>query len=152
MMMKQLLYVENEEALGNSLKKAFGNCKTQITVTKSLAHAAQLISVTLFDLILMDVTINEEKDGIRLINMLREKHVFTPVCFITNTTAESLEEELFNQNCLKIISKTLDVDKIIREVDEALYLATEAMPRFYSINKKLSVAKKFLGNQLLKMP
>lgn len=146
--MKRLLFIERDETFGNSLRKAFGNCKTQITVTRSLAHATELIVKTAFDLILMDVTINEKNDGLTLVTMLRDQQIFTPVCFITNTTAQSLEEELFNQNCLKIISKTLEVDKIIREIDEALYLATEAMPRFRSINKKLSVAKKFLGNQL----
>ena len=80
--MSNILVVDDEKVLGESIKDALASEGYQVKIASNGHIGFELISTEPFDLIILDVMM-PEINGIDLCKKVREMNVLTPILFLT---------------------------------------------------------------------
>ncbi|MDF1611203.1 response regulator [Stygiobacter electus] len=118
---KKVLIVDDEE-LAQDFLRFFLSKKYDVYSVGSVNSFYNIINTVRFDLILMDVSLKDSKDGIQLTKELKSSSIYknVPIFVLTafNTTAEKRNAEAAGAD--KFLSKPVDQKLLMRYIDEAL--------------------------------
>lgn len=118
---KKVLVVDDED-LAQDFLRFFLSKKYDVYSVGSVNSFYNIINTVRFDLILMDISLKDSKDGIQLTKELKSSSIYknVPIFVLTafNTTAERRNAEAAGAN--KFLSKPIDQKLLMRYIDEAL--------------------------------
>ncbi|MFZ5947824.1 MAG: response regulator [Stygiobacter sp.] len=118
---KKVLVVDDED-LAQDFLRFFLSKKYDVYSVGSVNSFYNIINTVRFDLILMDVSLKDSKDGIQLTRELKSSSIYknVPIFVLTafNTTAERRNAEAAGAD--KFLSKPVDQKLLMRYIDEAL--------------------------------
>ncbi len=118
---KKVLVVDDED-LAQDFLRFFLSKKYDVYSVGSVNSFYNIINTVRFDLILMDISLKDSKDGIQLTKELKSSSIYknVPIFVLTafNTTAERRNAEAAGAN--KFLSKPVDQKLLMRYIDEAL--------------------------------
>lgn len=117
---KKVLIVDDEE-LAQDFLRFFLSKKYEVYSVGSVNSFYNIIQTVKFDLILMDVSLKDSKDGIQLTKELKSSSIYkdVPIFVLTafNTTAERKNAEAAGAD--KFLSKPIDQKLLMKFIDEA---------------------------------
>ena len=120
---KKVLIVDDEE-LAQDFLRFFLSKRFDVYTVGSVSTFYNVINKVDFDIILMDISLRDSKDGIQLTKELREspRHKEIPIFVLTafNTTKERINAETAGAN--KFLTKPVDSKLLVKLIDEALAL------------------------------
>ncbi len=118
---KKVLIVDDEE-LAQEFLRFFLSKKYDVYTVGSVNTFYNIISNVTFDLILMDISLRDTKDGIQLTRELKasERHRNVPIFVLTafNTTKERNGAAAAGAD--KFITKPVDTKILVKMIEEAL--------------------------------
>ncbi|KAF0151698.1 MAG: response regulator receiver [Ignavibacteria bacterium] len=119
---KQKVLVVDDEELAQDFLRFFLSKRFDVYTVGSVSTFYNIINKIDFDLILMDISLRDSKDGIQLTKELRAspKHKHIPIFVLTafNTTKERSNAEAAGAS--KFLTKPVDTKVLVRLIDEAL--------------------------------
>jgi len=117
----KILIVDDEE-LAQDFLRFFLSKRFEVYTVGSVNSFYNIINSNDFDIILMDISLRDSKDGIQLTKELREspKHKNIPIFVLTafNTTNERHKAEA--AGATKFLTKPVDSKLLLKLIDEAL--------------------------------
>lgn len=118
---KKVLIVDDEE-LAQDFLRFFLSKKFDVFTVGSVNAFYNVINNVNFDVIIMDISLRDYKDGIQLTRELRatEKYKSTPIFVLTafNTTKE--RQNAISVGASKFLTKPVDAKILLKNIDEAL--------------------------------
>lgn len=118
---KKVLVVDDEE-LAQDFLRFFLSKKFDVYTVGSVNSFYNIINSIKFDLILMDISLRDSKDGIQLTKELKSSSVYknVPIFVLTafNTTAERKNAEAAGAD--KFLTKPVDQKILMKYIDEVL--------------------------------
>ena len=120
--MKRLLVVDDERGSRESLRSIFEKLY-QVTLADGAAAAQRLLSEERFDLMLLDVMM-QQKDGVTLLKEAHEAYPDLPVIMVSASTSVRPVVESMKSGALDFVSKPFDVAEIRHAVARALETST----------------------------
>ena len=102
--MNKILLIEDDNILCELIKEYFNENNYHISYCKSQNKALEIISKEIFDLLLLDVKI-ENGNGFDLLQQIREQNINTPAIFTTSLNNISDLEKGFSIGCNDYIKK-----------------------------------------------
>ena len=89
-MTDRILVIDDDSSVRLSLRQVFERENKEVTVADSGTSAIQLLERYIFDLIILDV-IMDDMDGFYVVNLIRKKrHLYS--CFVFKRTAGGTEQ------------------------------------------------------------
>ena len=119
--MSRLLIVDDDPNTLASLARAFRMEGYEVTVADHTARALQLVREQSFDLIFSDVVM-PDKNGIVLLEEMREAGVTTPVVMISGQATVDMAVRATKLGALDFLEKPLSTEKLLLTVENALRL------------------------------
>lgn len=118
--MKKVLIVEDEILIAMDLKYILEDAGFEVldTVT-SAAEAIEIIKTSIPDLIILDVFISGELNGIDLAEVIKQDYKI-PFYFLTANTETGMYNKLLAMKPLGIISKPFDEINMIKKLRSSL--------------------------------
>eukprot|EP00831_Metopus_contortus_P059617 TRINITY_DN51592_c0_g1_i2.p1 TRINITY_DN51592_c0_g1~~TRINITY_DN51592_c0_g1_i2.p1 ORF type:complete len:258 (+),score=35.40 TRINITY_DN51592_c0_g1_i2:106-879(+) len=120
--MTQILIVDDEEKLRNLLSMMLERKGMKTHKAIHGANALEMLEHNSYDLIISDIKM-PVMDGRQLISKMREKHILTPVIFITAFATIESAVEMMQQGACDYITKPFDSAKIYLAVEKAINLS-----------------------------
>ena len=102
---KNILIVEDNEALQESMQIYLGTRNFRIVQARSVDQALQLLQKETPDVILLDLLL-PEKNGIVLLESLQEKKSSIPVIVITNMETTDMREHCLQAGARDVLIKS----------------------------------------------
>ncbi|MCX7875596.1 MAG: response regulator [Melioribacteraceae bacterium] len=119
---KKVLVVDDEE-LAQDFLRFFLSKKFDVYTVGSVNAFYNIINSVKFDLILMDISLRDSKDGIQLTKELKSSSIYksVPIFVLTafNTTAERKNAEAAGAD--KFLTKPVDQKILMKYIEEALF-------------------------------
>lgn len=119
---RQKVLIVDDEELAQDFLRFFLSKKFDVYTVGSVNTFYNIINKVDFDIILMDISLRDSKDGIQLTKELRAspKHKNIPIFVLTafNTTKERNNAEAAGAN--KFLTKPVDSKLLVSMIDEAL--------------------------------
>ena len=119
--MSRLLIVDDDPNTLASLSRAFRMEGYEVTVSDNAVRALQLVREQSFDLIFSDVVM-PGKNGIVLLEEMREAGVATPVVMISGQATVDMAVRATKLGALDFLEKPLSTEKLLLTVENALKL------------------------------
>jgi DNA-binding NtrC family response regulator len=116
-----LLIVDDDPNTLASLARAFRMAGHEATVADQAARALELVRAQSFDLIFSDVVM-PGKDGITLLQEMRELGVTTPVVMISGQATLDMAVRATKLGAIDFLEKPLSTEKLLLTVENALRL------------------------------
>jgi len=116
----RMLFVDDEEGIRLTLPVILGKRGFEVKSVGSVAHALSEINDQRFDVLLSDLNINEESDGLLVIASMR---VSQPECrnfILTGYPSFETAQQGIRQNIDGYFTKPADVDDLISEIKAKL--------------------------------
>lgn len=119
---RQRVLIVDDEELAQDFLRFFLSKRFDVYTVGSVNAFYNIINKVDFDIILMDISLRDSKDGIQLTKELRAspKHKDIPIFILTafNTTKERNNAESAGAN--KFLTKPVDSKLLVSMIDEAL--------------------------------
>jgi ActR/RegA family two-component response regulator len=115
-----VLFVDDEEGIRLTLPKIFGKHGFHVKTVSSVPHALSEINDRRFDVLLSDLNINDEADGLLVIASMR---VSQPQCrnfVLTGYPSFETAQQGIRQSIDGYFTKPADVDDIVSEIKAKL--------------------------------
>jgi two-component system nitrogen regulation response regulator NtrX len=119
--LSRLLIVDDDPNTLASLSRAFRMEGYEVTVSDNAVRALQLVREQSFDLIFSDVVM-PGKNGIVLLEEMREAGVTTPVVMISGQATVDMAVRATKLGALDFLEKPLSTEKLLLTVENALRL------------------------------
>src|SRR5271157_1626734 len=116
-----LLIVDDEANTLASLSRAFRLAGYEATVCDSAVRALELVKTQPFDMILSDVVM-PEKDGLSLLEDLKNMELTTPVVMISGQAHIEMAVRATRLGAVDFLEKPLSTDKLLLTVENVLRL------------------------------
>ncbi|MFP4081838.1 MAG: ATPase, T2SS/T4P/T4SS family [Candidatus Aminicenantes bacterium] len=116
---KRILVVEDDEDMKNLISRFLKSKNYELYYAQDGIEALLEIGKTQFDLILSDINM-PNLDGMKLLEMLTQKAIKTPVILITSRTAEQDEIKGLSLGAVDYIKKPLSKDMLLLRVQRVL--------------------------------
>ncbi len=116
----RMLFVDDEEGIRMTLPVILGKHGFQVKAVGSVPHALSEINDQRFDVLLSDLNINEESDGLLVIASMR---VSQPECrnfILTGYPSFETAQQGIRQSIDGYFTKPADVDDLISEIKAKL--------------------------------
>lgn len=115
----KILVVDDEE-VNQMFLQYFLAKKFEVYTCGSLANYYNLIQAHQFDLVLMDVLLNEKKDGLELLKELRlmPKYRNTPVFILTSDNNSKTRTDAEDAGANQFLAKPVDGRTLVNIVDQ----------------------------------
>lgn len=110
---KSILIVDDDKTSGFLLNEVLKQRKAKTTIAENTSKFFQKIRSNKYDLVLMDINLNEEKTGIDLANQMKKENIDTPVILQSGSCNEY---PLDNVNCSDMIMKPIRIDSLISKI------------------------------------
>lgn len=117
-----LLIVEDDE-LSIKFFRLYLSKKFNLTLASTVEEFYKAINSSLtFDIILMDISLRDEKDGLQLTQELRSNHKYKncPIIALTANVFKRDEEAAYDAGINKFLRKPVDIEKLKYELDLAV--------------------------------
>lgn len=114
--MNKILLIEDDNILCELIKEYFNENNYHISYCKSQNKALEIISKEIFDLLLLDVKI-ENGNGFDLLQQIREQNINTPAIFTTSLNNISDLEKGFSIGCNDYIKKPYELKELLIRVN-----------------------------------
>lgn len=98
---------------------------TVIGVCRSGEEVLEQLKIEVPDIILMDIFINGNINGIETMRMVRENHTM-PVIFITALTKSELHDDALSMSPSDLLTKPISKADLLRSIDKLLNHVVEA--------------------------
>lgn len=119
---RQKVLIVDDEELAQDFLRFFLSKRFDVYTVGSVSQFYDIINKVDFDVILMDISLRDTKDGIQLTRELRQspKHKNIPIFVLTafNTTKEKSNAEAAGAS--KFLTKPVDSKLLVKLIDEAL--------------------------------
>lgn len=152
----KVMVIEDDEVTALNLKIALENQGyAVVAVADNAVQAPNKIKVYEPDIILVDISLQEESDGIGVARYIREKH-YLPFIYLTAHSDAHIIEEAKKTEPYGYIVKPFDPDSLHATIQMAIYKFNEEKKREASIeglrNDKLSLEKLLYNKKVLDKP
>jgi len=121
----RLLLVEDEATTRNRLQQLLGHAEYHVVVAADGAEALFQLSHGTFDVVLADICM-PFLDGVKLLEIVRDKRVGTPVVLMTGQGDAKLEASALAMGAADYITKPFDGRALLIRLSNALRRAREA--------------------------
>jgi len=124
--MKRVLIVEDCHIQSTVVKKMLESEAFTVTgVCRSGEEVFEQLKVDVPDIILMDIFINGDINGIETMKTVRQVHS-TPVIFITALTKSELHDEALSMSPSDLLTKPISKAELLNSIDKLLDPVVEA--------------------------
>lgn len=119
-MNKRILIVEDEFIIQMYLESIVIDMNCEIVdILDSSNNIERILNNEKIDLILMDLGIRGEKDGVETARFINQNHP-TPIIFITGNSDTTTKQRIKEVNPLLVIFKPIDEEQLKQELHNAL--------------------------------
>ncbi|HUF16546.1 MAG TPA: response regulator, partial [Thermoanaerobaculia bacterium] len=118
--MKQVLVVDDEEAITEGLLALFELEHIDATGAYDRESAEALIQSEFYPVILADLRLRTEEDGLRLLDSIKRMSPRSRVASLTAFATPEIEAELLRRGSSMVLRKPMEFDEIIAVVEEML--------------------------------
>lgn len=119
-MNKRILIVEDEFIIQMYLESIVTDMNCEIVdILDSSNNIERILNNEKIDLILMDLGIRGEKDGVETAHFINQNHP-TPIIFITGNSDTTTKQRIKEVNPLLVIFKPIDEEQLKQELHNAL--------------------------------
>ncbi|AXH14816.1 hypothetical protein CP985_01255 [Malaciobacter mytili LMG 24559] len=108
-----LLYVEDELRTKDNYTKTFKIIFNQVFSTDNYNDAINIFSTNSIDFVLLDIELNNEKNGFDIAEKIREFNPLIPIVFLTALDHKDILLKAINSNINGYIVKPLSIEKFI---------------------------------------
>lgn len=124
--MKRVLIVEDCHIQSTVVKKMLeSEAYTVTAVCRSGEEVLEQLKIDVPDVILMDIFINGDLNGIETMKIIRETHTM-PVIFITALTKSELHDEALSMAPSDLLTKPISKVELVDTIDKLLSQVIEA--------------------------
>ena len=103
-----ILLVEDNRLIAFQMSQELKSLGYQITTASSGDEAIRAANTCSPDLILMDVNLNEERDGVDIMQTIHDENGFIPNIFLTGYSKEELSSRIKKVSPVAIIEKPVN--------------------------------------------
>ncbi len=144
-MIKRLsvLIVDDDPNIGETLVDILEASGYEARFATSGAEALSLFKKKKFDAVLLDIRM-PGMDGVETLRRIKEHHPTTTVVMITAFAEDKLIDQAKAEGALRVLSKPLDIDKIVSfleklEVLKTMFIVDDDVPFCNSLKDALSI-------------
>lgn len=124
--MKRVLIVEDCHIQSTVVKKMLeSEAYTVTSVCRSGEEVLEQLKIDLPDIILMDIFINGDLNGIETMKIVRETHSM-PVIFITALTKSELHDQALSMSPSDLLTKPISKVELVNTIEKLLNEVIEA--------------------------
>ncbi len=124
--MKRVLIVEDCHIQSTVVKKMLESEEYTVTsVCRSGEEVLDQLKIDIPDIILMDIFINGDLNGIETMKIVRETHAM-PVIFITALTKSELHDEALSMRPSDLLTKPISKVELVNTIEKLLSEVIEA--------------------------
>ena len=124
--MKRALIVEDCHIQSTVVKKMLeSEAYTVTSVCRSGEEVLEQLKIDIPDIILMDIFINGDLNGIETMQIVRENHTM-PVIFITALTKSELHDEALSMTPSDLLTKPISKVELVNTIEKLLNQVIEA--------------------------
>ena len=116
----RMLFVDDEEGIRLTLPLILGKRGFQVKAVGSVPHALSEINDQRFDVLLSDLNINEESDGLLVIASMRVSHPECRNFILTGYPSFETAQQGIRQNIDGYFTKPADVEDLVSEIKAKL--------------------------------
>ena len=120
----KILVVEDDPQMRESLRTLLSLNGYNIQTSKNLQEAIDAVSRTVYDLILLDLRL-ENQSGFDVIDCLEEKKLDTRVIVVTGEQSEKKVITALKKGAIDYLKKPIDPDELIESIKKALLLLNQ---------------------------
>jgi CheY-like chemotaxis protein len=113
-----ILLVEDNRLIAFQLSNELKGLGYEITTASSGDQAIRAANTSNPDLILMDVNLNEERDGVEIMQTIHDENGFIPNIFLTGYSKEELSSRIKKVSPVAIIEKPVDSTVLQKKIKE----------------------------------
>ena len=122
--MPRILFVEDEQALLDTVQRFFSREGFDVYTARSLSEAMETYSRYAPDVVILDVMLNEgpepQRDGFDVCRALRNADYDGPVIFVTAKLADLGDAQIAALRINAVISKPFSPREMVRVVEDVL--------------------------------
>ncbi len=138
-----VLIVDDDPNIGETLVDILEASGYEASFATSGKEALSLIKEKKFDAILLDIRM-PEMNGVETLRRIKEHHPTTTVVMITAFAEDKLIDQAKAEGALRVLSKPLDIDKIVSfleklEVLKTMFIVDDDVPFCNSLKDALSI-------------
>lgn len=115
----RLMVVDDETIVCKRLKQIMEKAGYEVAVFSDGAEAIEEMDRTTFDIIVTDMRMDGMDDGMRLLELAREKNPAAKVIILTGFAETEMVREAFRKGVFDVISKPVEIDSIKRVIGRA---------------------------------
>jgi len=135
--------VDDDTMIGETLVDILGASSYEARAATSGAEALRLFKKKKFDAVLLDIRM-PGMDGVETLRRIKEHHPTTTVVMITAFAEDKLIDQAKAEGALRVLSKPLDIDKIVSfleklEVLKTMFIVDDDVPFCNSLKDALSI-------------
>jgi DNA-binding NtrC family response regulator len=120
-MKQHILVVDDEGAVRDLLEAFFRKNGYDVTKAGGTRETLALLEEVTFNLVLLDVLLGDESDGMDLLGRIKDMFPKLPVIIMTGLGLdEELLQEALQKGASGYVSKTLPLDQLLMEVHRTL--------------------------------
>ena len=120
-MKEHILVVDDEEPIRNLLSTYFQKREYRVTTAETQEEVFSKIGDEEFDLVILDIALGEDGDGLEILAKIKDIHKSLPVIILTGMGFDDeLLQEAMENGAAGYVSKTLPLDQLLMEVHRAL--------------------------------
>ena len=116
-----ILLVEDNRLIAFQMSQELSSLGYQITTASSGDEAIRSANTDRPDLILMDVNLNEERDGVEIMQTIHDENGFIPNIFLTGYSKEELSSRIEKISPVAIIEKPVNSTVLQKKIKELVY-------------------------------
>lgn len=113
-----ILLVEDNRLIAFQLSQELESLGYQITTAASGEEAIKSVNTCNPDLILMDVNLNGDRDGIEIMQVIQDENGFIPNIYLTGYSKEEISSRVKKTSPLAIIEKPVDKNILRQKLEE----------------------------------
>lgn len=113
------MVVDDETIVCKRLKQIMEKAGYEVAVFSDGAEAIEEMDRTTFDIIVTDMRMDGMDDGMRLLELAREKNPAAKVIILTGFAETEMVREAFRKGVFDVISKPVEIDSIKRVIGRA---------------------------------
>jgi len=108
----KILIVDDEFEICGIVKDMLEPIGAQVEITTSSKNALELILNTRYSLLILDISM-PEIDGIRLLKLIRDHNIKTPVLFLSGDSSEKNLQNALYLGAMSFIEKPFNVEELL---------------------------------------
>ncbi|SVC23371.1 uncharacterized protein METZ01_LOCUS276225, partial [marine metagenome] len=143
--MKRILIVDDEKDIRDNIKAILADQSYLSETAESSDQALYLIEQNQFDLIILDVWLNDSKlDGMQLLNEIKNKHSETPIIIISGHGNIEMAVQAIKDGAHEFIEKPFNSERLLLSVSRSIEMA-EIKYENQKLKEKEIYNYKFIG-------